>query len=200
LATEHGAVLNYPAYTEHDAEVGAITCFPKGLKENAGIFCHANTWAVVAEALLGRGDQAYALYRAFLPAAKNDTADHYSMEPYVYSQFIVGKEHPFHFGRARNSWLTGTATWGFVAVSQYILGVRASYDGLIIDPAIPSDWEGFEVTRVFRGATYRISVRNPARVSSGVRRLVVNDEPLDGHVVPVFPAGTTVRVQVELGR
>lgn len=200
LATEHGAVLNYPAYTEHDAEVGAITCFPKGLKENAGIFCHANTWAVVAEALLGRGDQAYALYRAFLPAAKNETADHYSMEPYVYSQFIVGKEHPFHFGRARNSWLTGTATWGFVSVSQYILGVRASYDGLVIDPAIPSNWEGFEVTRVFRGATYRISVRNPDRVSSGVRRLVVNDEPLGGHVVPAFPAGATVRVSVELGR
>lgn len=200
LATEHGAVLNYPAYTEHDAEVGAITCFPKGLKENAGIFCHANTWAVVAEALLGRGDQAYALYRAFLPAAKNDTADHYSMEPYVYSQFIVGKEHPSQFGRARNSWLTGTATWGFVAVSQYILGVRAGYDGLTIDPAIPSHWDGFEVTRVFRGATYRISVRNPERISSGVRRLVVNDEPLDGNVIPAFPAGTTVRVTVELGR
>ncbi len=199
LATEHGAVLNYPAYTEHDAEVGAITCFPKGLKENAGIFCHANTWAVVAEAMLGRGDLAYQLYRAFLPAAKNDIADHYSMEPYVYSQFIVGKEHPSHFGRARNSWLTGTATWAFVAISQYILGVRAGYDGLTVDPAIPSEWPGFKVTRRFRGATYHIDVHNPDRVCSGVRQLKVNGEEIVGTTIPAFPAGAVVAVDVVLG-
>lgn len=200
LATEHGAVLNYPAYTEHDAEVGAITCFPKGLKENAGIFCHANTWAVIAEAMLGRGDHAYRLYRAFLPAAKNESAEHYTMEPYVYCQFIVGKEHPFHFGRARNSWLTGTATWGFVAISQYILGVRADYDGLVIDPAIPADWPSFTVTRSFRGATYRIRVDNPEHVCSGVRRLVVNGKNVDGTLVPQFPPGSEVSVEVVLGR
>jgi N,N'-diacetylchitobiose phosphorylase len=200
LATEHGAVLNYPAYTEHDAEVGAITCFPKGLKENAGIFCHANTWAVVAEAILGRGDEAYRLYRAFLPAAKNESAEHYSMEPYVYSQFIVGKEHPSEFGRARNSWLTGTATWSFVAVSQYILGVQADYDGLKIDPAIPSDWPAFEVTREFRGATYEIRVKNPDLVSSGVKQVSVNGVPVEGNVLPVAPAGSRVVVDVVLGR
>src|SRR5262249_38675251 len=153
LATEHGIVINYPAYREHDAEIGAVTSFPPGLKENGGIFCHANTWAVVAEALLGRGDRAFELYRSFLPAAKNDDADRYTMGPYVYSQFITGKEHPL-FGRARNSWLTGTASWGFVSVSQYILGVRAEYDGLVLSPAIPSQWDEYEVMREFRGATY----------------------------------------------
>jgi N,N'-diacetylchitobiose phosphorylase len=200
LATEHGAVLNYPAYTEHDAEVGAITCFPKGLKENAGIFCHANTWAVVAEAMLGRGDRAFELYKAFLPAAKNETAEHYTMEPYVYCQFIVGKEHPYHFGRGRNSWLTGTATWSFVAISQYILGVRAAYDGLVVDPAVPSDWPGFEVTRVFRGAKYHITVENPERVSSGVRELRVNGRLVSGKLIPVSAPGTDVAVTLVMGR
>ncbi len=200
LVTEHGAVLNYPAYTDHDAEVGAITCFPKGLKENAGIFCHANTWAVVAEAMLGRGDHAYKLYRSFLPAAKNESAEHYGMEPYVYSQFIVGKEHPSQFGKAKNSWLTGTATWSFVAVSQYMLGVRADYDGLIVDPSIPADWPGFEVVRTFRGATYRIKVENPERVCSGVKELRVNGSPTAGNSIPAHPAGSEVAVHVVLGR
>lgn len=200
LATEHGAVLNYPAYTEHDAEVGAITCFPKGLKENAGIFCHANTWGVVAEAMLGRGDHAFKLYEAFLPAAKNETADHYSMEPYVYSQFITGKEHPHHFGRARNSWLTGTATWSFVAISQYILGVRAHYDGLLVDPAVPTSWSEYEVKRKFRGAEYHIKVRNPDGVSSGVRSLVVDGKPVSGNLVEARATGSIVSVEVVLGQ
>jgi len=199
LATEHGVVKNHPAYREHDPQVGAITCFPPGLKENAGIFCHSNTWAVVAECMLGRGDHAFRLYRSFLPAAKNDIAEVYTMEPYVYSQFITGKEHPHKFGRARNSWLTGTASWGFVAVSQYILGVRADYDGLIIDPAIPAQWDGFELTRVYRGATYRIKVRNPHHVCSGVKSMKVDGKRIEGNVVPAAPPGETVNVRVVLG-
>src|SRR6185369_10999268 len=174
LATEHGIVINHPAYREHDPEVGSVTTFPAGLKENGGIFCHANTWAIVAEGLLGRGDQAFEHYRSFLPASKNDNADTYTMEPYVYSQFITGKEHPTHFGRARNSWLTGTASWGFVSISQYILGVRADYDGLLVSPAIPSKWDHYEVTREFRGATYEIHVKNPKHLCAGVKRMKVN--------------------------
>jgi len=166
LATEHGAVLNAPCYLEHDAEIGAITTFPGGLKENAAIFCHANTWPVVAEAMLGRGDLAYKLYRSFLPAAKNETADVYSMEPYVYAQFITGIDHPTQFGRARNSWLTGTATWAFVALSQYILGIRADYDGLVVKPCIPSSWPGFTAVREFRGATYDIRVKGAGPIRS----------------------------------
>ena len=199
LATEHGVVKNFPAYREHDAQVGAITCFPAGLKENGGIFCHANTWAVIAEAILGRGDHAFRLYQAFLPAAKNDVADTYTMEPYVYSQFITGKEHPSRFGRARNSWLTGTASWAFVAISQYLLGIRPDYDGLVVEPCIPSEWDGYEVTRVYRGATYRIRVRNPKHVCSGVRSVKVGGKKLAGNRLPIAPAGETVRVEVAMG-
>jgi N,N'-diacetylchitobiose phosphorylase len=192
-------VKNDPAYTEHDPMVGAITCFPPGLKENGGIFCHAACWSVVVEGMLGRGDHAMKLYRSFLPAAKNDTADVYTMEPYVYSQFITGKAHPHHFGRARNSWLTGTASWAFVAISQYILGVRADYDGLTVDPSIPAAWDGFEVTRVFRGATYNIKVTNPRHVCHGVRKMTANGKVVTGSTLPVAAAGQTVVVEIELG-
>ena len=185
LATEHGIVKNYPAYKEHDAEIGAITTFPPGLKENGGIFCHANTWAVIAEAMLGRGDRAFEYYMSFLPAAKNEEADKYTMEPYVYSQFITGKEHPYNFGRARNSWLTGTASWSYVAITQYILGIRADYDSLIIDPCIPSSWESFEITREYRDAKLNIKVLNPNKVSKGVNSITINDRTISGNSIPV---------------
>jgi N,N'-diacetylchitobiose phosphorylase len=199
LATEHGIIKNYPAYREHILEVGAITDFPPGLKENAAIFCHTNTWAVIAEAMLGRGDRAFAYYRSFLPAAKNDMADVYTMEPYVYAQFITGKEHPDHFGRARNSWLTGTAAWSFVAVSQYILGIRPVYDGLVIDPVIPQDWSGFEVTRRFRGKNFTIKVTNPHRVNCGVAELKLNGEILTGNRIPLAQMQDDNLVEVVLG-
>ncbi len=203
LATPHGIVLNSPSYTEHDAEVGAITTFPPGLKENGGIFCHANTWAVIAETELGRGDQAFELYRSFLPSAKNDTADLHSMEPYVYAQFVTGQDHPYRFGRARNSWLTGTATWAFVALTQHILGVRAAYDGLVVDPVLPKAWEGFTMTREFRGARYEITVRQGGAVSGvsdgATRQLFVDGELVRGNQVAIAPAGTTVKVELVLG-
>jgi N,N'-diacetylchitobiose phosphorylase len=183
LATEHGIVKNYPAYRETVNEIGAITSFPPGLKENAGIFCHANTWAVIAECMLGRGERAYEYYLSFMPAAKNESAELYTMEPYVYSQFITGKEHPYHFGRARNSWLTGTASWSFVAVSQYILGIRADYDGLIIDPCIPAAWDGFTVNRIFRDKTFRITVKNPNHVNCGAGQLTVNGRVVEGSLI-----------------
>ncbi|MBP7176511.1 MAG: hypothetical protein KBA53_09930 [Thermoclostridium sp.] len=185
MFTEHGSVLNYPAYEKHDAEIGAITSFPKGLKENSAIFCHANTWAIVAEGMLGRGDRAFEYYLSFLPAAKNENADLYTMEPYVYCQFITGKEHPYHFGRARNSWLTGTASWAFVALSQYILGVRADYDGLVIDPSIPSEWDGFEVYREYRGKGFSIKIENPDHICHGVSEILLNGETIQGNKIPL---------------
>ncbi|HEX3029904.1 MAG TPA: glycosyl transferase, partial [Clostridia bacterium] len=199
LATEHGIVKNYPAYRKYDPEIGAITSFPPSLKENAGIFCHSNTWAVIAEALLGRGDRAYEFYRSYLPAAKNDNADLYTMEPYVYCQFITGKEHPYHFGRARNSWLTGTSSWSFVAVSQYILGVRAEYDGLKVDPCIPSTWDKFEVTRYYRGATYVVNVSNPDRVSKGIKELMIDGNKVEGNILPICKDGKEHIVNVVMG-
>lgn len=200
LATEHGAVLNAPSYVDHNAEVGAITTFPGGLKENGGIFCHANTWPVIAEALLGRGDEAFRLFSSFMPAKKNDLAEVYSMEPYAYAQFITGRDHPYKFGRARNSWLTGTATWAFVALSQYILGVRAGYDGLLIRPATPKEWPEFSVCRSYRGATYDIHVTGSGAVQSatfeGQALAVVEGQPV---AVPLANPGTTVRVEIVCG-
>lgn len=199
LATPHGAVLNAPCYTEHDAEIGAITTFPAGLKENGGIFCHANTWPVIAEALLGRGDEAFRLYQAFLPSAKNDTADRYTMEPYAYAQFITGSEHPYHFGRARNSWLTGTASWAYVALTQYILGVRADYDALVVCPALPSSWNGAKVTREFRGATYLITIEGRGQPKTAYVDGQEVPAGVDGVRVPIAPSGTEVSVRLVLG-
>lgn len=199
LASEHGIVLNYPAFREFDEEVGAITSFPVSLKENGGIFCHANTWAVIAEAMLGNGDRAYEYYLSYLPARHNDIADEYTMEPYVYSQFITGKEHPYHFGRARNSWLTGTAAWSFVAISQYILGVRADYDGLIIDPVIPSEWDSYSVYRQYRGKDFNIVVKNPDHLSTGIKELRLNGELIDSSVIPLSQMKEKNNVIVILG-
>lgn len=199
LATEHGLLLNYPAFREFDEEIGAITSFPAGLKENGAIFCHANTWAVIAEAMLGNGDRAFEYYLSYLPARHNDMADKYTMEPYVYCQFITGKEHPYHFGRARNSWLTGTAAWSFVAISQYILGVRADYDGLIVNPVIPREWESYTVYRKFRGKDFYIEVKNPDKVNTGVKELRVNGELLEGNLIPLDVMREENQVEVIMG-
>ncbi|MFW6237743.1 MAG: GH36-type glycosyl hydrolase domain-containing protein, partial [Halanaerobiales bacterium] len=199
LATEYGNVLNYPAFKEPDSEVGAATTFPPGLKENGGIFCHANTWSIIAEALLGRGEKAFQYYLNYLPACSNERADEYTMEPYVYSQFITGEEHPYHFGRARNSWLTGTAAWSFRAVTNFILGVRADYDGLIIDPCVPEDWEEFEVYRVFRGKEFEINVRNPDGVSKGIKEIGVNGKKIEGNMIPLDMMEEENNVQVVMG-
>jgi cellobiose phosphorylase len=196
LATKHGIVLFAPAYSVYHPELGYVSVFPKGLKENAAIFCHTNPWAMIAEALLGRGEAAMAYYKAILPSAS--VPEVHWTEPYVYSQMIAGREHK-DFGQAKNSWLTGTASWNFVAVSQYILGVRPEIDGLRIDPCIPKSWKGFTVTRVFRGDTYDISVSNPKKMNRGVSSMVVDGKTVEGNLVPVFADGATHAVEVTLG-
>ncbi len=197
LATPHGILLNAPAYRKYDPRLGAITLFPPGLKENGAIFCHPNPWAVIAETLLGRGDRAMRYYKAILPAAKNKKADLHRTEPYVYAQMVAGRESP-KFGQAKNSWLTGTAAWNFIAVSQYILGVRAEFKGLRVDPCVPKKWKEFRVTRVFRGAEYRIRVKNPSGVSKGVSRMLVDGREVAGNLAPVFPGGVH-EVEVLMG-
>jgi cellobiose phosphorylase len=147
--------------------------------------------------MLGRGDRAYRYYRALLPSAMNDRAELRTIEPYVYGQFVVGASDPAH-GTAHNPWLTGTASWAYVAATQWILGLRASLDGLLIDPCIPAGWEDFRATRVFRGATYEVTVKNPRRLCRGVRRLRVDGRDVVGNLVPPAPAGRTVRVEAEL--
>jgi cellobiose phosphorylase len=196
LNTKYGIVSMYPAYTHNDPKKGGITTYPPGAKENGGIFCHTNPWVMVAEAAMGNGDRAFEYYKQILPARRNNDADHYEVEPYVYPQNILGKEHP-QFGIARNSWLSGTAAWNMVASSQYILGIRPGYDCLTVDPCIPADWEGFRAMRKFRGAEYRIEVRNPKHVSSGVKKITLNGAIVDR--LPVQPAGSRAEVVVELG-
>ncbi|HOQ05804.1 MAG TPA: hypothetical protein PKY88_11380 [Anaerohalosphaeraceae bacterium] len=198
LADENGMVLVQPAYTYYRDYLGEITSYPPGYKENASVFCHNNTWMIIAETILGRGDRAWELYRRICPAAKEDRLDIYRSEPYCFAQTIAGKDAPMP-GEAKNSWLTGTASWTYVALTQYILGIRPEYDGLCIAPCIPPDWKGFTVYRLFRGCRYEIYVSNPDGVMKGIRRLLVNGKPIPGQVVPVFPAGQTVRVDAEMG-
>jgi len=194
LATPHGMVLQSPAYTSYQIELGEVSTYPPGYKENGGIFCHNNPWVIIGETVLGRGEQAFDYYRRITPAYREDISDVHRLEPYVYAQMIAGKEAVRH-GEAKNSWLTGTAAWNFVAVSQYLLGVRPEHDGLVVDPQIGPDVPSFSVTRVARGARYEITVTNAG--APGARgRLVVDGVPVEGSTVPYAPAGSTVRVEV----
>jgi cellobiose phosphorylase len=197
LNTSHGLVLNNPAFTKYYIQYGEISTYPPGYKENAGIFCHNNAWIICAEAEIGRGDKAFEYYSKIAPAYREHISDLHRTEPYVYAQMIAGKDAARH-GEAKNSWLTGTAAWNFVAVSQYILGIKPQYDGLKIDPSIPREWGGFSLTRVFRGATYNITVKNPRKVSKGVVKLLVDGAEKPGNIVPAF-AGGTHEIEVTLG-
>jgi cellobiose phosphorylase len=198
LNTANGIKLSTPGYNGFDPEKGGVTTYPPGAKENGGIFLHANPWVMIAETKLGHGNRAYAYYRQINPAIKNDRIDEFECEPYVYPQNILGDEHP-QFGLARNSWLTGTASWVYQAGMKYILGIRPDYDGLQIDPCIPEDWDGFEVTRKFRGASYSIHVTNPDHVSRGVKLIIIDGQFISGATLPVFEDGKVHDVEVFLG-
>ncbi|MBP3506756.1 MAG: glycosyl transferase [Lachnospiraceae bacterium] len=198
LNCKHGLVLNNPAFTKYYIEYGEISTYPAGYKENAGIFCHNNAWIICAEAYVGHGDKAFEYYSKIAPAYLEDISDLHRTEPYVYAQMIAGKDAG-RFGEAKNSWLTGTAAWNFVAVSQYMLGIIPDYNGLKIDPSIPSAWDGFKATRQFRNATYNITVSNPSHVSKGVKSVTVDGNAIEGNVLPVFADGKEHTVEVVLG-
>ena len=177
LDTKYGIVLQQPAYTTYHLNLGEISSYPPGYKENAGIFCHNNPWVSIAETRIGRGNRAFEIYRRTCPAYIEEISEIHRTEPYVYSQMIAGKDAPKH-GEAKNSWLTGTAAWTFVNVSQYILGIRPTFDGLEIDPCIPSELNEFTVTRIYRGATYKIHVMNPNHVEKGIAAVKVNGKEI----------------------
>ena len=199
LDTKYGIVLLQPPYHRYHVELGEISSYPPGYKENAGIFCHNNPWISIAETVIGRGNRAWQVYTRTCPAYIEDISEIHRTEPYVYSQMIAGKDAP-NFGEAKNSWLTGTAAWTFLNVSQYILGIRPEYDGLVIDPCIPSSLEGFEVKRDFRGVTYHITVKNPAHVEKGIKALSVNGVTLEGNQIPVsMVTGKEVTVEAVMG-
>lgn len=199
LASPYGAHLNWPAFTKVDDTIGFVTRVYPGVKENAAIFSHPNAWPIIAETILGRGDRAMDLYEAISPYRQNDIADVRGAEPYAYVQFIYGRDHEL-YGKAQNPWLTGTAGWMYTAVTKYILGIRPDFDGLVVDPCIPKDWDGFKVNRKWRGATYRIQVTNPEHISKGVARILVDGSEVDPRA-PITPApsGREVDVVVTLG-
>jgi len=198
LETPYGIVLNNPPYSVYHPELGEISSYPPGYKENAGIFCHNNPWIMIAETVLGRGDRAFELYAKIAPAYVEERSDLHRMEPYVYSQMIAGKD-AVKPGEAKNSWLTGTAAWNYSAITHWILGVRPDYDGLAIDPCIPKAWDGFKATRIFRGATYRIDVKNPSHVSKGVQSITLDGKKIEGKVIPDCHDGKEHAVVVVMG-
>jgi cellobiose phosphorylase len=195
LATPHGIVLHNPAYTYYHLELGEISSFPQGYKENAGVFCHTNPWVMIAETRVGNADGAFDYYMRINPSAREDISEIHRCEPYVYSQMISGKDAPVQ-GEAKNSWLSGTAAWNLVAISQWVLGIRPEHGGLRIDPMIPAEWDGFQVTRQFRGATYQITVRKPLGSTGRVASLVVNGHTTAGNLAPLpTQPGQTIEVE-----
>jgi cellobiose phosphorylase len=192
LATEHGIVLQQPAFSRYYLQLGEISSYPPGYKENAGVFCHNNPWVMIAEARLGHGDHAHDYYLRINPSAREHIGEVHRCEPYVYPQMIAGRDAPT-YGEAKNSWLTGTAAWNYYAITQWILGIRPTYDGLEIAPVIPATWSGFRAMRKFRGATYHITVR---RTGSGNRvSLVVDGVPVSGNTVPLSDGAEDVPVE-----
>jgi cellobiose phosphorylase len=188
LVTPHGIILHQPAYSRYYLHLGEISSYPPGYKENAGIFCHTNPWIMIAEAMIGNGDQAHDYYLRINPSARENISEVHRCEPYVYAQMIAGRDAPT-YGEAKNSWLTGTAAWNYVAITQWILGIRPTYSGLRIAPVIPSEWPGFKVARIYRGVTYRITVE---RVGAGnTVSLSMDGQPIEGDIVPLPPAGQT---------
>ena len=182
LDCEHGIVLNHPAFTKYFVEYGEISSYPAGYKENAGIFCHNNPWVIIGETVLGRGDYAWDYYRKICPSYTEERSALHKVEPYVYSQMIAGKDAA-RPGEGKNSWLTGTAAWNYYAITQYILGIKPAYDGLEINPCIPSTWKEYTVKRKFRGATYEITVQNPQGVCKGIKTLTVDGVKTEGNIV-----------------
>ena len=198
LLFEYGVVLNWPAYTSYRLNLGEISSYPPGYKENGSVFCHNNPWIMIGETVLGHGDRAFDIYRRIAPAYIEDQKLHRT-EPYVYSQTVNGKES-YRPGEAKNSWLTGTAAWNFYAVSQAMLGVKPQLDGLMIDPCLPSHIRELSIHREFRGNVYEIAIHNLSGGEKGAVRVNVDGQAIQGQTV-ASPAGTgkVIKVDVTVG-
>ena len=198
LDCKYGVMILQPAYTVYHLELGEISSYPPGYKENAGIFCHNNPWVSIAETVIGRGDRAFEIYKKTCPAYTEEISEIHKTEPYVYCQMVAGND-AYIPGEGKNSWLTGTAAWTFCNISQYILGVYPTHKGLSIDPCVPHGFGDFKITRKFRGATYNIEVTNPSDVEKGVKELYVDGSKVDGCIVPFTEGKTSYNVKVVMG-
>ncbi|MGL1893157.1 MAG: glycosyl transferase [Spirochaetaceae bacterium] len=188
LNTKNGIKLSWPGYNGYQEDLGGVSTYPPGAKENGGIFLHSNPWVMIAETMMGNGDRAFEYHNQINPITKNDKIDEFECEPYVYPQNILGDEHE-QFGLGRNSWLSGTASWCYQAATKYILGIKPDYIGLNINPCIPTKWDGFEVTKFYKNATYNITVKNPNHVSKGIKQLTIDGKDIDGCRAPIFDDG-----------
>ena len=188
LDSEHGIVLNNPPFTTYVMEYGEISTYPAGYKENAGIFCHNNPWVIIGETVAGRGDDAWEHYRKICPSYTEEHSALHKVEPYVCCQMVAGKDAA-RPGEGKNSWLTGTAAWMWYTITQFILGIKPTYDGLEIDPCIPSGWKEFRVKRLFRGAEYDIQVRNSHGVCRGVTSITLDGQAVAGNRLPLCNGG-----------
>jgi cellobiose phosphorylase len=193
LGTPHGLVLLDPAFSRYHVELGEISSYPPGYKENGGVFSHTNPWIVIADTLIGEADRAFDSYLRINPSAREELSEVHRCEPYVYAQMIAGREAA-NPGEAKNSWLTGSAAWNLVAITQWILGIRPEHEGLRIDPCLPADWEGYEAVRRFRDATYRISIHKERGITGRISSITLDGKELDGNIVPPAPAGADVTV------
>ncbi len=198
LDTEYGIMILQPAYTKYHVELGEISSYPPGYKENAGIFCHNNPWVSIAETVVGDGDRAFEIYKKTCPAYLQDISEIHRTEPYVYSQMVAGRDAKF-FGQGKNSWLTGTAAWTFTDISQYILGVYPTLSGLQINPCTPHGFGDFRITREYRDSVYHIEVKNPDDVCKGVKKMTVDGQEVSGNVIPYDPAKKDVSVEIVMG-
>ncbi|MBQ6602559.1 MAG: glycosyl transferase [Eubacterium sp.] len=198
LECEYGIMLQQPAYTVYHPELGEISSYPPGYKENAGIFCHNNPWIACAETVLGHGNRAFEVFRKTCPAYLEDKVDIRRTEPYVYCQMMAGRDAAVP-GEGKNSWLTGTAAWTFACISQYILGIKPTLDGLQINPCVPGWLTGYTCDRFYRGAVYHITVKNEAGLQCGVSSVTVNGRPIEGTVIPVTEGCTEYDVTVVMG-
>lgn len=196
LDTPHGIVILDPPYKTYHLELGEVSSYPPGYKENGGIFCHNNPWVMIGEVRVGRPDRAFEYWKKIAPAYRETISELHRMEPYVYSQMIAGKGSRRH-GEAKNSWLTGTAAWNFVALSQWILGIRPAFDGLVVEPRLPSHIKKAVIHRYFRGAHYEIEVEN--RTNDGPVKLTVNGKAQSGTLVPAAVPGTRVQIRATVG-
>ncbi|MCR4739703.1 MAG: glycosyl transferase [Lachnospiraceae bacterium] len=198
LDTDYGIMILQPAYTRYHEELGEVSSYPPGYKENAGIFCHNNPWVSIAETVVGRGDRAFEIYKKTCPAYTEEISEIHRTEPYIYCQMVAGRDAKFH-GEGKNSWLTGTAAWTFVNISQYILGVYPTHNGLSVNPCTPKGFGDFEITRVYRDAKYNISVKNPDDVEKGIKKLIVDGKEIEGCIIPYEKDKKEYNVEVIMG-
>ncbi|HEX7540830.1 MAG TPA: glycosyl transferase, partial [Anaerolineales bacterium] len=187
LVTPHGIVLVQPPFTHYYLNLGEITSYPPGYKENGSVFSHTNPWVMIAEAKLGHNDRSYDYYQRINPSAREAISDIHRCEPYVYAQMIAGKDAVTP-GEAKNSWLTGAASWNYVAITQWILGIRPTFDGLSVAPVIPSGWSGFDAVRRYRGVRYVIHVERSG--SGNGPKIEIDGHLVGGTLIPLPPDGT----------